>query len=131
MRKVNCPKKIFGTRIRHLLINISLRHLALPHGHPVHGHLRYPVIVDQRPAQHEYVEYLMGMEPDVALAREPAFRHPQRVQQSAHYVEQAHEDQPAQRRLTHAVEPSLHDAVVDGGNDAAQSEGHEHGRPEQ
>lgn len=72
----------------------------------------------------------MGVQPDVALAGEPPLRHPERVQQRAHDVQQTHEDQPAQRLLAHAVEPALHYAVMDGGHYSAQTERHEDGGTE-
>lgn len=88
------------------------------------------MVVHEGTAQHEHVENLVGVQPDVELAGEPALGHTQRVEQGAHDVQHPHEDEPPQILLADVVEPALHDAIVDGGHDAAQAERHEHARPE-
>lgn len=105
-------------------------HLALAYRHAVHGHLGDAVVVDESAPQHEDVEYLVGMQPDVALAGEPAFGDAQGVQDRAHDVQQAHENEPAEALLAHVVEPAFHDAVMNGGHDPAQAERHEDAGPE-
>lgn len=64
--------------------------------------------------------------PKIELAREPTLGNPQSVEHSAEDVQEPHQHQPAERCTTDVVEPTLHVYVVNRGNDARQSEGHEH-----
>ena len=57
----------------------------------MHRHLRDAVVVHQGATQHEHVEDLVRVEPDVALAGEPPLGHAQRVQHGPEDVQQLEE----------------------------------------
>lgn len=98
--------------------------VALADRHPVHGHFADTVVVHEGGHQDEHVENLMRLEPDVALSGEPSFGNSQGVEQGSQDVQQAHQDQPTETGLGNLAEPTLHQDVVDGGNDAGQTEAH-------
>lgn len=102
-----------------------LRNVTLAHRHPVHGHLADAVVVHEGGHQDEHVENLMRLEPDITLAGEPSLGYPQGVEQCSQDVQKPHQDQPAQAGLRNLAEPSLHQDVVNGRNDAGQAEAHE------
>lgn len=127
---------------RSLSVYQRVGHLALPYFHPVHRYFRQAVVVDERAGQHEHVEDLVRVQPNVKLAWKPgfkenakqvyggctweeAFRYSHGVHDGAEDVQHAHEHEPAEVALRYLVEPALDDGEVDGGHDAAEAERHE------
>lgn len=92
--------------------------------YPIHSHLTDAVIVHERSHQHEYVENLMRLEPNITFSGEPSFGHPQGVEEGSQNVQQTHQDQPAETSLGDFTEPTLHQDVVDCRYDTGQPEAH-------
>lgn len=101
-----------------------VRDVALADRDPVHGHLADSVVVHEGGHQYEHVENLMRLEPNIALSGEPSFGHSQGVEQGSQNVQQAHQDQPTETGLGDLAEPTLHQDVVNGRDDAGQAEAH-------
>lgn len=82
--------------------------------------------MDESARDHQDVEQLVGVEPDVTLAGEEPLRDAGSVQARAGDVERRHEQQPA--HLTHGgrFDQTLADDEVQGGNHAAQTQTHKH-----
>lgn len=84
------------------------------------------MVVDNGGGDHQDVEELVRVEPDVTLPGEEALRDAKCVEHRARDVQHAHEYQTAKRRSkTHRIEPVLSENPVDAGHDARQPKGRE------
>lgn len=84
------------------------------------------VKMDESPGDHQDVEQLVGVEPDVTLAREEPLRDTSSIQTGAGDVERCHEQQPAHLTDGGGLDQTLADDKVKGGNHAAQTQTHKH-----
>ena len=61
-------------------------------------------------------------DPNITFAGKVAFGYPAGVQQGAQDVESSHQEQPAERRVRHGVDPSFSDGIVQRRNGRTQAE---------
>jgi len=87
----------------------------------VHGQFGNAVVVNERGRNHEDVEELMTVKPNVAFAWKKSLRNPQGIQQGSQNVQRAHEHQIAEAR----IEKAFGVQEVDGRKNSAQAEPHE------
>ena len=79
---------------------------------PVDGHLRHAVIMDKGCDDDEHVEYLMGLEPNVALSRHETLGDASGVEHRSGDVKRSHDERPVHGRLQHRVGEAVDDDMV-------------------
>lgn len=84
------------------------------------------VEMNESSGDHQDVEQLVGVEPDVTLAREEPLRDASGVQTRSGNIERRHEQQPAHLAHRGGFDQTLADDKVQGGNHAAQTQPHKH-----
>jgi len=84
----------------------------------VERHVLHPVEMYKGGGNHQNVEYLMRLEPEVTFAGEEPLRDPGGVEASSEDVEAGLDEDPVHGGLHQRVLPSRHDQRVTRGNDA-------------
>jgi len=94
---------------------------TLAYGHTMHSHLRDAVEVDERRGDHQHVEYLVALEPNITPAGEKPLWHSPSVEDGSDDVETAHEYEPAQRCVRDGIDPALGYGIMDRRDYAAET----------
>ncbi len=89
---------------------------------PVDGHAGDAVIMHESAGDHETMENLMGVKPNVQLAREEPLGDPHGVQDGARDVQDAHNGEPMELSGLDGLLPAVNDAIMRGRRDPRQPE---------